>query len=133
MSEKMYLRLLRLYPSRFRKEYEEEALQLIRDRLSDETGFFKKVRLWWDLVTDLLSGLPQAYRNSYAATEAIVAFPKCRGYSILQGSPPPTATNWIDSHRWHRIAGRDRGFWICPEPTNRLPAHLGFEWTDVAH
>ncbi len=60
MSEKMYIRLLRLYPSRFRKENEEEALQLIQDRLCYEKGFFKRARLWWDIVTDLLSGLPQA-------------------------------------------------------------------------
>jgi hypothetical protein len=70
MSEKMYIRLLRLYPSRFRKEYEGEALQLIRDRLRDETGFFKRARLLWDLVADVLVGLPQANRNSYGATEA---------------------------------------------------------------
>ncbi len=69
MSEKIYTRLLRLYPSRFRKEYENEALQLIRDRLRDETGFFKRARLWWDLVADVLAGLPSAYRNSYAVTE----------------------------------------------------------------
>jgi hypothetical protein len=70
MSEKIYARLLRLYPSRFRKQYEDEALQLIRDRLRDETGFFKTARLWWDLVADVLAGLPSAYRNSYAVTEA---------------------------------------------------------------
>jgi hypothetical protein len=70
MSEKIYTRLLRLYPSRFRKEYEDEALQLIRDRLRDERGFFKRARLWWDLVADVLAGLPSAYRNSYAVTEA---------------------------------------------------------------
>ena len=70
MSEKLYTRLLRLYPSRFRKEYEGEALQLIRDRLRDETGFFKRARLLWDLVADLFVGLPQAYRSSYALTEA---------------------------------------------------------------
>jgi hypothetical protein len=70
MSEKIYARLLRLYPSRFRKQYEGEALQLIRDRLRDETGFFKRARLWWDLVTDVFTGLPSAYRNSYAVTEA---------------------------------------------------------------
>ena len=46
MSEKMYIRLIRLYPPSFRKEYEEEALQLVRDRLRDEAGFFKRVRLW---------------------------------------------------------------------------------------
>ena len=49
---------------------EGEALQLIRDRLRDETGFFKRARLWWDLVADVLAQLPSAYRNSYAATEA---------------------------------------------------------------
>src|ERR1700722_5150342 len=70
MSEKFYTRLFRLYPSRFRKEYEGEALQLIRDRLRDETGFFKRARLLWDLVADLFVGLPQAYRNSYAAPKA---------------------------------------------------------------
>jgi hypothetical protein len=70
MSEKLYTRLFRLYPSRFRREYEGEALQLIRDRLRDETGFFKRARLLWDLVADLLVGLPQVYRNSYAVAEA---------------------------------------------------------------
>jgi hypothetical protein len=70
MSEKLYTRLFRLYPSRFRKEYEAEALQLIRDRLRDETGLVKRVRLLWDLVADFLVGLPQAYRNSYAVTES---------------------------------------------------------------
>jgi hypothetical protein len=70
MSEKIYARLLRLYPSRFRKQYEGEALQLIRDRLRDETGFFKRARLCWDLVADVLAGLPSAYRNSYAGTKA---------------------------------------------------------------
>ena len=69
MSEKMYTRLFRLYPSKFRKEYEAEALQLIRDRLRDETGTFKRARLVWDLVADFLVGLPQAYRNSYTAAE----------------------------------------------------------------
>jgi hypothetical protein len=70
MSEKMYTRLFRLYPSRFRKEYEGEALQLLRDRLRDETGFIKRTRLLWDLAADVFAGLPQAYRNSYAPTEA---------------------------------------------------------------
>ncbi|HET6217057.1 MAG TPA: Ig-like domain repeat protein [Acidobacteriaceae bacterium] len=69
MSEKIFTRLFRLYPSSFRKEYEGQALQLIRDRLRDETGFFKRARLWWDLVADVLAGLPTAYRNSYTLTE----------------------------------------------------------------
>jgi hypothetical protein len=70
MFEKMYIRLLRLYPSRFRKEYGDEALQLIRDRLRDETGFLKRACLCWDLVADAFVSLPKEYRNSYALREA---------------------------------------------------------------
>ncbi len=90
MSEKMYTRLFRLYPSRFRKEYEGEALQLIRDRLRDETGFFKRARFRWDLVADILAGLPQAYRNSYAATKAPSLSPNAEGipsFSVLDEEP----------------------------------------------
>jgi hypothetical protein len=90
MSEKMYTRLLRLYPSCFRKKYEGEALQLIRDRLRDETGFFKRARLGWDLVADVLTGLPQAYRNSYAVTEEAPAAPNVEGipsFKVLDKEP----------------------------------------------
>ncbi|MEA2544481.1 MAG: hypothetical protein QOH35_5847, partial [Acidobacteriaceae bacterium] len=90
MSEKMYTRLFRLYPARFRKEYEGEALQLIRDRLRDETGFFKRARLVWDLVADVLTGLPQAYRNSYAVAEEAPASPNAEGipsFKVLDKEP----------------------------------------------
>ncbi len=90
MSEKMYARLLRLYPSRFRKAYEDEALQLIRDRLRDETGFFKRARLTWDLVTDVFAGLPQACRNSYAVTVEASASPNAEGipsFKVLDKEP----------------------------------------------
>jgi len=49
MSEKLYAWLLRLYPSRFREDYGEEALRLFRDRARDERGFFPRLRLWLDL------------------------------------------------------------------------------------
>jgi hypothetical protein len=90
MSEKMYTRLFRLYPLRFRKRYEGEALQLIRDRLRDETGFFKRARLGWDLVADAFAGLPQAYRNSYAVTETTPASSNAEGipsFRILEKEP----------------------------------------------
>jgi hypothetical protein len=90
MSEKMYTRLFRLYPSTFRKKYEDEALQLIRDRLRDETGFFKRARLGWDLVTDVFAGLPQAYRNSYAVTVEASASPNAEGipsFKVLDKEP----------------------------------------------
>jgi hypothetical protein len=90
MSEKMYNRLFRLYPSRFRKKYEGEALQLIRDRLRDERGFFKRARLGWDLVADVFAGLPQAYRNSYAVTEEAPVSPNAEGipsFKVLDKEP----------------------------------------------
>jgi hypothetical protein len=90
MSEKMYTRLFRLYPSSFRKQYEGEALQLVRDRLRDETGFFKRARLVWDLVADVLAGLPQAYRNSYAVTEEASVSPDAEGipsFKVLDEEP----------------------------------------------
>lgn len=70
MSEKIYACLLRLYPPAFRNKYREEALQLYRDRLRDEIGMFRRCQLYRDLLVDALIGLPQAWRNAYAATSA---------------------------------------------------------------
>ena len=73
MSEKIYAWLLRLYPSRFREAYGEEALQLFRDRCRDEHGFLPRLRLWLDLLGDLALSLPREYfrlesrLSSYAA------------------------------------------------------------------
>lgn len=66
MSEKIYSLLLRLYPSRFRQRYQAEALQLLHDRIADERGGLRRLRLWFDLFCDLAWGLPRAYRNTYA-------------------------------------------------------------------
>jgi hypothetical protein len=68
MSEKIYACLLRIFPHAFRRHYEEDALQLFRDRLSDERGLFRRLRLCLDLLADIIGSLPQAYRNSYAET-----------------------------------------------------------------
>ena len=73
MSEKFYAWLLRLYPSRFRGAYGEEARQLVRDRCRDEQGFLPRLRLWLDLLGDLALSLPREYfqvrpeLSSYAA------------------------------------------------------------------
>jgi hypothetical protein len=67
MSEKFFRWLLHLYPLRFRQEYGEEALQLFRDRSRDETGVWAKVRLWVDLLADLLVSLPREYRRPEAS------------------------------------------------------------------
>ena len=74
MSEKIYACLLRLYPARFRQKYGAEALQLFQDRLRDERGLLRKVRLWIDLLTDFALGLPQAYRNTYTTAPTVQAW-----------------------------------------------------------
>jgi len=70
MSEQLFAFLLRLYPAAFREKYRDEALQLYRDRLRDETGTFPRARLYVDLLADAATGLPQAWRNSYAVSNA---------------------------------------------------------------
>ncbi len=43
---------------------------LLRDRMGDERGAARRLRLWFDLLADFATGLPQAYRNSYAMASA---------------------------------------------------------------
>jgi hypothetical protein len=73
MSEKIYALVLRLYPSYFREQYGDEALQLLRDRARDEKGFFPTLRLWLDLLADLAMSLPREYRHSRPAQIGPVA------------------------------------------------------------
>src|SRR5438552_2300032 len=61
MSETIFRLLLYLYPSRFRQEYGDEARQLFRDRTRDEAGVWPSVRLWFDVLTDLVISLPREY------------------------------------------------------------------------
>jgi Peptidase family S41/N-terminal domain of Peptidase_S41 in eukaryotic IRBP len=61
MPEKIFSWLLRLYPSRFREAYSEEALQLFRDRAREERGFVPRLHLWFDLILDLVVALPREY------------------------------------------------------------------------
>jgi hypothetical protein len=76
MSDHIFSFLLRLYPSSFREKYREEALHLYRDRLRDETGSLKRVRLFGDLILDAATGLSRAWHNSYVAGTA----PSVPGY-----------------------------------------------------
>jgi len=71
MSEKLYAFLLRLFPSRFRQSYGEDALQLFRDRARDETSLPSRFRLWLDLLADLAISVPREY--FYAQPELLAA------------------------------------------------------------
>lgn len=81
MSEKVFRLLLYLYPSRFRREYGDEALQLFRDRMRDETGMRASVQLWYDLLADLVISLPREY--GHTRLEVVGASPK----PCLNGTP----------------------------------------------
>jgi len=65
MSERVFALLVRLYPAAFREKYQQDVLQLYRDRLQDEPGPVRKTRLYCDLLVDAAVGLPMAWRNSY--------------------------------------------------------------------
>jgi hypothetical protein len=67
MSEKMFAFLLSLYPPGFRERYFQEAMLVYRDRYRHETGLFRRARLWWDVLTDFVTGLPRAWQASCSA------------------------------------------------------------------
>jgi len=90
MSEKIYACLLRLYPAPFRSRFETEALQLFRDRLRDERGFSRRLRLWFDLLADFVLGLPQAWRNTNTTPATAAALPSGSGlpaFGTLEQEP----------------------------------------------
>lgn len=90
MSEKLYALLLRLYPSRFRETYGDDALQLFRDRVRHEAGLFSRVRLCQDLLTDLLISVPREY--FHAQPELLTTSParsdSSPSFYVLGQQPP---------------------------------------------
>lgn len=93
MSEKIYARLLQLFPKRFRDAYGEDALQLFRDRARDEQGGLPTLRLWLDLLADLAISVPREY--FYAEPELLAARQHSGGipsfYFLGAESPRPGA------------------------------------------
>ncbi|HWZ98055.1 MAG TPA: S41 family peptidase [Candidatus Dormibacteraeota bacterium] len=119
MSEKIYAFFLRLYPTHFREEYGDEALQLFRDRSRDERGFFPRLRLWLDVFFDVTISLPREYfhlpwpRVAAPAPQRLNEFPAF--YVFQNESPRPSAllvggalslvaltTCWVSLNRVHR-------------------------------
>jgi Peptidase family S41 len=91
MSEKMYAWLLRFCPPHFREKYGDEALQLLRDRARDETGFFRSVRLWLELLADFAISFPRVYRDARKALAGAVAQQRLDGvpsFYVLEDNSP---------------------------------------------
>jgi hypothetical protein len=98
VSEKIYTWLLRLYPSQFRYAYGEEALQLFRDRLRDEKGFFPRLRLWLDLLADLAISVPKQYLHLEPALAGTSAQPRLYGtpsFFVLGDEAPRPGTLFL--------------------------------------
>ena len=131
MSERIFAFLFRLYPARFRRQYQAEAIALLRDRLRYEPGAARRLRLFFDLLADFAAGLPLAYRNTYASpvpqpasglpTFRVLDQEPLRRGSVLMGSVFALATlaafifvmNHVSAYhpfsRLHGLANRSAG------------------------
>lgn len=94
MLERIYFWLLRLYPSAFQRAFGEEAMLLVRDRLRDERGLTARLRLCFDLVTDLAVSVPREFRY---AQPSLAGAPPPRlqsgpAFAVLEGKPPTPAS-----------------------------------------
>ena len=90
MSEKIYAWLLRFFPPYFRKTYGDEALLLFRDRFRDERGFFRRLRLWLDLLFDLAIALPREHRRVRPGLVAASTLHRLEGvpsFQVMEDEP----------------------------------------------
>ena len=53
VSERVYRRLLAVYPKEHRQEYGELMVQLFRDRMRRDGGGFRKMTVWTQMILDL--------------------------------------------------------------------------------
>lgn len=72
MSEKIYAWLLSLYPARFRDKYGNEALELFCNRSHEEKDFIPRLRLWLDVLLDLIISIPREHRRTQPTFAAAV-------------------------------------------------------------
>lgn len=89
MSERIYSCLLRLYPASFREAYRDAAMEVFRERLRDERGFWPRVQLWLDLLCDLVLSVPRTRRCSrrtlvHASAQKLCGVPS---FYVLEDDP----------------------------------------------
>ena len=89
MSEKIYAALLQIYPARFRETYGDDALQLFRDRSRHERGLLPQLRLWLDLLGDLVLSAPFEYwRAQPAFTGSRARLAGAPNFLVLESDAP---------------------------------------------
>jgi hypothetical protein len=89
MSEKVFAFLLSLHPHGFREKYLQEAMLLYRDRYRYETGYIRRVRLWCDLLADLVTSLPRTWQTSWPVVAVPSESPIAKGpsFHLLHSEP----------------------------------------------
>jgi hypothetical protein len=89
MSEWIYSWLMRLYPASFRETYGEAVIQLFRDRLGDERGFWPQLQLWCDLCFDLVSSVPRTHRFNHETAVSVSTQRLCGvpSFCVLEDEP----------------------------------------------
>lgn len=94
MFERIYIWLLRLYPSAFRITFGDQALQLVRDRLRDERGLLKRLRLYFDLLADIAVSVPREFRYAQTTLAGSQSAPlqSAPTFLVLEGKPPTPAS-----------------------------------------
>jgi len=93
MSEKLFRLLLHLYRSHFRDASGDEALQLFRDRGRDEKAPSAVLRLWFDLVCDVIVAVPFEYFRPKPALDVEMLQRSSDGAPslfVLGNAPPST-------------------------------------------
>ena len=91
MFEKIYACLLRVFLPHFHEAYGDAALQLFRDRSRDEKGLLRSLRLWLDLLADLVVSVSREFRFAERAmigTSARRHFDGTPSFHCVERQPP---------------------------------------------
>ena len=65
LSEKLYRALLFAYPRKHRREYGELMVQMFRDRMRRDGGGFGSIKVWFDMLVDLVVELSRRHIYLY--------------------------------------------------------------------
>ena len=87
LSEKLYRKMLRVYPKSHQREYGELMVQLFRDRMKYHGGGIGCFMVWIQTILDLVPSAYREHRNEVAA----IADKLERGSEYLDGLGSPSA------------------------------------------
>ena len=71
LSEQLYRALLVIYPRKHRREYGELMVQLFRDRMRRDGGGFGSIKVWFDMLVDLVTSALKEHSNGGSMTAGL--------------------------------------------------------------